>query len=144
MQIKKRVTWITMAFLLFASSVFAHDGKTMIGHYLSLENKPTEAQVNLLSQIIQVRFPQEVQSIGDAIIYMLRYSGYGLIDESKQSPALKNTLKKPLPVIDRNFGPMSLKDALTTLAGPAFILMQDPLNREVDFKLKPAATWRKG
>lgn len=133
-----------MAFLFFASPIFAHDSKMMIGHYLSLENKPTEAQINLLSQIIQVRFPQEVQSIGDAMIYMLRYSGYSLIDEGKQSPALKNTLRKPLPIIDRNFGPMSLKDALTTLAGPAFTLVHDPLNREVDFKLKPAATWRKG
>lgn len=144
MQIKKRVTWIAMAFLFFASSIFAHDSKTMIGHYLSLENKPTEAQIDLLSQIIQVRFPQEVQSIGDAINYILRYSGYSLIDEGKQNAALKNTLKKSLPIIDRNFGPMSLKDALTTLAGPAFTLIQDPLNREVDFKLKPVAAWRKG
>lgn len=111
---------------------------TTIGRYLTVEDKPKAAQVDLLSQTIQVRFPQNIQTIGDALQYVLRYSGYSLADTTKQSPALKNTLTKPLPLIDRNFGPMPLKDALITLAGPAFSLLQDPLNREVNFSVKPS------
>ena len=53
------------------------------------------------------------------------------------SSYLKTTLAKPLPAIDRDFGPMSLKDGLTTLVGSAFYLVQDPLNRMVDFRVKP-------
>jgi hypothetical protein len=33
---------------------------------------------------------------------------------------------------------MTLSDGLTTLSGPAFELIHDPVNRTVDFKLKPA------
>jgi len=115
----------------------AHPSQTATGRYISVDNTATTAQKDLLSQTIQVRFPQEVQTIGEALNYILRYSGYRLVDASKQSAELKNSLTKPLPLVDRNFGPMSLKEALTTLAGPAFSLVHDPLDREVNFKVKP-------
>ncbi|HVV68006.1 MAG TPA: hypothetical protein VHE99_03060 [Gammaproteobacteria bacterium] len=135
-----------MIVLVVSSSALAQTSHTTttVGRYLSVDNKPTSAQRDLLSQIIQVRFPQPVQTIGDAMNYLLRFSGYSLVDETRQSIAMKNTLKKPLPLVDRSFGPMSLKDGLITLAGPAFTLMQDPLNREINFKLKPGITWHKG
>jgi conjugative transfer region protein (TIGR03748 family) len=139
---KKILTLITM--FLISTSVFALDKNMPIGRYLTASAQPSKAQQDLMSQVIQIRFPQEVQTVGDAIAHVLRFSGYSLVDETRQSPSLKNTLKKQLPVIDRNFGPMSLKDALSTLAGPAFTLMQDPLNREVNFKINTTITWRKG
>ena len=46
-------------------------------------------------------------------------------------------LAKPLPFVDRELGPVLLKDALMVLAGESFILTQDPLNREINFLLKP-------
>jgi conjugative transfer region protein (TIGR03748 family) len=109
---------------------------TEIGRYITVSNKPKESQVDLLLQTIQVRFPQNVQTVGDAMNYMLRLSGYSLLPVGRMSSALKSTLAKPLPAIDRDFGPMSLKEGLTTLAGPAFYLVQDPLNRMVDFRVK--------
>ena len=115
----------------------AYADTTQIGRYMTTENKPHADQLNLLSQVVQVRFPQEVQTIGEALNYLLKFSGYSLIPEDKQSAALKTTLGKPLPAIDRNFGPMSLKDGLTVLAGPAFYLVQDPLNRMINFELVP-------
>ena len=110
---------------------------SQIGRYLTVENKPALAQVDLLSQSIQVRFPQTVQTIGDAMNYVLRFSGYGLVPSDLMNKAFKMTLIKLLPAVDRNFGPMSLKDALTTLVGPAFFLVHDPLNRTIDFRVKP-------
>lgn len=114
------------------------DNNTEIGRYITVENKPTVSQTDLLLQTVRTRFSQYEQTVGDAINHVLRLSGYSLVPQNQMSNALKNTLTKPLPASDRgNFGPMSLKDALTTLAGPAFYLVQDPLNRMVDFKVKP-------
>lgn len=125
-----------IGFMLFNnSSAFAAD-LTEVGRYLTVDNKPKLAQTDLLSQTIQMRFPQNVQTVGDAMNYILRLSGYSLVPAEKMSHALTTTLSKPLPAVDRDFGPMSLKDALTTLAGPAFYLVQDPLNRMVDFRVK--------
>lgn len=123
--------------LCAAFSAQADDSMTQFGRYLTAINKPTLAQTDLLSQIMQVRFPQNVQTIGDAMNYLLKFSGYSLIEDNKRSSELKNTLSKPLPTVDRDFGPMSLKDGLTTLIGPAFSLVHDPLNRTIDFHLKP-------
>ncbi|MCE3268680.1 MAG: hypothetical protein K0R49_932 [Burkholderiales bacterium] len=109
---------------------------TQVGRYLTTENKPRAAQVDLLSQDFQVRFPTSVQTIGEAMDYLLKQSGYSLIPEAKRGEALKVVLGKPLPAIDRDFGPMKLKDGLATLAGPVFILVNDPLNRMVSFKLR--------
>jgi len=121
-----------------ATALAAQDdsNSTQIGRYLTVNNKPKSAQVDLLSQTIQVRFPQNVQTVGEAMNYILRLSGYSLVPLDRMSMSLKTTLAKPLPAIDRDFGPMSLKDGLTTLAGPAFYLVQDPLNSMVDFRVK--------
>lgn len=132
---KKTIIFSLMALFAF-STAFAMDDASSIGRYLSVSNKPLSHQRDLLSQTIQIRFPHTVQTIGDAVNYLLRYSGYSLINESHQNSALKNTLQKPLPFVDRSFGPMTLRDALATLIGPAFTLSEDALNREVDFHLK--------
>lgn len=130
---------IVLSGLLFITSAcFARESNDVqIGRYTTVTAIPKKAQQDLLSQTVQVRFPQNVQTIGDAMNYLLRFSGYSLIPEAKQSQSLKLTLSKPLPAIDRDFGPMVLKDALITLAGSAFSLEQDPLNRQINFKLKP-------
>ncbi len=118
-------------------SAKADDSMTQFGRYLTAINKPTMAQTDLLSQTMQVRFPQTVQTIGDAMNSLLKFSGYSLIEENNRSAELKNTLTKPLPTVDRDFGPMSLKEGLITLIGPGFSLVHDPLNRTVNFNLKP-------
>lgn len=134
---KKTIIFSLIALFVF-SAAFARDDATSVGRYLSVNNKPLSHQRDLLSQTIQIRFPQTVQTIGDAVNHLLRYSGYSLVVENQQNPALKNTLQKSLPLVDRNFGPMTLRDALITLIGPAFSLSEDALNREVDFHLKPS------
>jgi type IV pili sensor histidine kinase/response regulator len=119
------------------SHALADANNMPIGRYLSVGNRPQASQLDLLAQIIQVRFPQNVQTIGGAMNYILRLSGYSLTPFDQLTNVFKTTLGKPLPAVDRNFGPMSLKDALITLAGPAFYLEQDPLNRTVAFRVKP-------
>lgn len=119
-------------------SASAYADASQFGRYMTMSNQLTSSQVDLLSQTVQIRFPQSVVTVGDAMNYMLKFSGYALISMNKMNPALETTLSKPLPVVDREIGPVRLKDGLTTLAGPSFYLLHDPVNRIVDFKLKPA------
>ncbi len=110
---------------------------TQVGSYLTVTNKASFAQTHLLSQSIQLRFTRNIQTVGDAIHTLLQLSGYTLVPKSQQSTALKIMLSNPLPVIDRELGPIKLRDGLTILAGPAFYLAEDPVNRTVNFKLRP-------
>jgi conjugative transfer region protein (TIGR03748 family) len=123
--------------LLLNNICFASDC-TLINKYLTVSNKPKKEQVDVLEEIIQIRFPQNVKTIGSAINYILRFSGYSLITNKKIKPALKITLEKPLPIVDRQLGPMPLRTALIILAGESYNLSVDPLNREINFQLKPS------
>lgn len=122
------------------NTLWADIHHTATGRYLSVENKPTAVQADLLSQTLQIHFPASIQTVGEALAYVLRYSGYSLVAPEKQSGDVKNTLQKPVPPINRSLGPMSLRNALLTLMGPAFTLIDDPLNREINFKVKSAYT----
>lgn len=112
---------------------------TQINRYATVDNKPLRAQVNPLQAVQQVHFPQSVQTVGQAITYWLQYSGYSLVKVEKQPLSLQAVMQQRLPQIDRNLGPLTIKDGLEVLAGQeVFTLTQDPLLREVNFKLKPA------
>ena len=134
---KRRLIVVVLLSMLFSKTCLADNNITQVSRYLTVSNKPKFSQTNLLSQSIQVRFTRNIQTIGDAMNYLLRFSGYSLIPEAQMSLALQITLSKPLPIIDRELGPVTLRDGLTTLSGSAFYLIQDPVNRVVDFKLKP-------
>lgn len=129
---------LIMTFNANALAALDMHNQTQVGRYLTVANVPFNEQKNLMRQTIQVRFPQNVQTIGEAINYVLRFSGYSLIPAMHRNEALKIILTKSLPAIDRNYGPMSLRDALNTLVGEPFDVIQDPINRTVDFQLKSA------
>lgn len=128
----------TMIFTMIVSSVTWAQSASLvqIGRYQTVENKPLAEQSDLLSPIIQVHFLSNIKTVGDAINDILRYSGYSLIESKQQTTDLQDTLKKPLPFVDRDLGPMSLRQALTVLAGSAFDLSVDPLHRTINFQLK--------
>src|ERR1700722_8868232 len=115
--------------LCCTENLWADIHHTAIGRYVSVENKPAIAQTDLLYQNLQIHFPASIQSVGEAITYVLRYSGYSLVAQTKQSGEVKNTLQKSLPLVNRHLGPMTLKNTLLTLIGSAFTLIDDPLNR---------------
>ena len=113
-------------------------GDVLYGRYLTLQMQSGVEQTDILSVVIQVHFSPVIKTVGDAINEVLRYSGYSLIDVTQQSLTLKNTLKKPLPLMNRDMGPLSLRKALILLAGTPYTVRIDSLNRTVDFQLKPA------
>ncbi|HAT1945788.1 TPA: hypothetical protein JBJ85_14645 [Legionella pneumophila] len=111
---------------------------TQINRYATVANKPLAAQVNPLLAVQQVHFPQEVQTIGQALEWWLKFSGFSLVSKEKQPESLQIIMQQPLPQIDRNLGPLTVKDGLEVLVGQqSFALIEDPLLRQVNFKLKP-------
>ena len=117
--------------------IVAIAGQSQIGRYVSVDNKPTAAQVDLMQQTLQIHFPTSVVTVGDAVSYLLANSGYSLVDPNIQSPDLTQLLNKNLPIVDRDLYYMNLKQALLTLVEPAFYLEVDPLHRLVNFDVKP-------
>jgi conjugative transfer region protein (TIGR03748 family) len=69
-------------------------------------------------------------TVGDALRYVLRHSGYRLCEGG---PDLQTLFGLPLPAAHFQLGPMVLRSALLTLAGPGWTLRVDDLNRQLCF-----------
>ncbi|CZH02002.1 integrating conjugative element protein PilL%2C PFGI-1 class [Legionella pneumophila] len=132
-----RLPMISVLSVLACSSIAAN--VTQVNRYATVANKPLAAQINPLLAVQQVHFPQEVQTIGQAIEWWLRFSGFSLISKEKQPESLQAVMRQALPQIDRTLGPLTVKDGLEVLVGQqSFALIEDPLLRQVNFKLKPS------
>jgi type IV pili sensor histidine kinase/response regulator len=107
-----------------------------IGRYLTMARHPLKAQQDLLSQTIQVRFSRNVKTIGQAMRYLLQYSGYSMCSIKKQPKTVREMLNLPLPLVDRQLGPITLREALRVLVGCSFKLIVDPVHRIISFKLR--------
>lgn len=131
-----RLSMISVLSVLAFSSLAAN--VTQINRYATVANKPLAAQINPLLAVQQVHFPQEVQTIGQAIEWWLRFSGFSLVSKEKQPESLQAVMRQALPQIDRTLGPLTVKDGLEVLVGQqSFALIENPLLRQVNFKLKP-------
>ena len=133
----KAIQTIVITGLALANSFAQAANVTQINRYATVANQPLASQVNPLLTVQQMHFPQTVSTVGDAIVYWLQYSGFKLADEPRLLPVFKTLMKQPLPQVDRNFGPLTIQDGLVVLVGPReFTLVQNPLTRTVNFKLK--------
>ena len=135
---KKNSLWKAAVLMLLSSHIAMAADITAVSRYTTVKNQASRAQVNPLLMTIQTRFPQSVQTVGDAMNYVFRYSGFSLVDEDQMDASVVQMLKQPLPIVDRQLGPMTLQDSLETLAGKhVFKLTQDPLHRKLSFELLP-------
>jgi len=108
--------------------------EVQVGRYLMLSATPTEAQADLLAANIKVQLPKRIHTIGEAIHYLLQRSGFRLAASEAMAPEITVLFDLPLPAVHRSLGPISLRRALETLAGPAFQLVQDPMHRLIAFE----------
>lgn len=132
-----KILVITSLSLLAFTAQAAH--VTQINRYATVENKPLTAQIHPLLAVQQIHFPQEVKTVGQAMGWWLQYSGFSLAGVDKQSASLQAVMRQTLPQVDRNLGPLTVKDGLEVLVGQqVFMLVEDPMLRVVNFKLKPA------
>ncbi len=117
---------------LASQNLQANDAQ--VGRYSVIAAIPTKAQADLLATTMTVRFPERIQTLGEAVRYLLQRSGYRLADTRSIGPDAVSLFALPLPAVHQSLGPMMLRDALETLAGPAFNLVQDPVHRLVTFE----------
>ena len=104
------------------------------GRYTLVEMVPE--QRDLLRQVIEISIPPILNaSVGDALRHVLLRTGYRLCDTTEA--AALYTL--PLPAAHLRLGPLSLRDALLALAGPAWELSVDDASRAVCFTRVTAA-----
>lgn len=98
------------------------------GRYTLVELTPTTDQQDLLLQVVDVSIPGTLHaSVGDALRHVLQRSGYQLCSGG-DTDALGSF---PLPAAHYHLGPLQLRDALLTLAGPARALHIDHSTRRV-------------
>jgi type IV pili sensor histidine kinase/response regulator len=103
--------------------------------YTLASTLPVDAQRDPLNQIIDIRMPlQMVNTIGEGMRYVMLESGYSLC--SGEPGVFSELFVKPLPAVQRSIGPVKLGDALQILAGPAWRMRVDDLNREICFVLR--------
>lgn len=91
---------------------------------------PTQNYV--LDQIIDTSLPKNLPlTVKDGLDYVLNQSGYSLC----QNRIIEMLYNKKLPKVQYKIGPVKLSDALQIMAGPAWQLTVDDVEREVCFKL---------
>lgn len=137
-QVRSRKCYSTVIFytvlMAFAQSVFSM-GEIQIGRYSLQSTAPTQAQAELLAAMTTIRFAEDIRTLGEAVQYLLQGSGYRLTRPAATDPPTQALFALPLPTVHRHLGPMPIRQALQTLAGPAFRLIQDPVHRLVSFEL---------
>ena len=125
---------ICFAGLCTLTSLNLQANDAQVGRYSLLTAAPTKAQTELLATTVDVRIPGRIQTVGEAVRYLLQRSGYRLATVESIGPDTATLFALPLPAVHRSLGPMTLKDALETLAGPVFNLVQDPVHRLISFE----------
>jgi type IV pili sensor histidine kinase/response regulator len=101
------------------------------GRYTLVELAPTAAQRDLLLQVVDVVLPEDARAtVGDGLRHVLKRSGYQLCETAH---AVIDLYALPLPAAHLRLGPLTLRDALLTLAGPAWDLQVDDRTRQVCF-----------
>jgi conjugative transfer region protein (TIGR03748 family) len=124
-----------ISFAQGVSNSIQGSASTVIGRYLGVTNQALPQQNDLLNQTFQIHFPLSIKTVGDAMNYLLQFSGYRLVSENMLIPEARQLMQLPLPQSDRVLGPLTLKDGLLVLAGKPFGLLVDPVHRLIAFRL---------
>jgi len=105
------------------------------GRYTLVSTQPEASQRDLMAQIIDVTIPSSMTpSVRDAMLYVVDRSGYALCSPGVQHVNILYT--RPLPTAQYKLGPMTLRNTLQVLAGPAWQVKVDEVNRQVCFVLR--------
>ncbi|MCG3471829.1 PilL N-terminal domain-containing protein [Xenorhabdus bovienii] len=104
------------------------------GRYLLVSTDPTAVQRDPLSQLIDIHIPASLKpTVADAMRYVLRQSGYTLCAAEQADDIL---YRQSLPAVQYHLGPVRLRTALQLMAGPAWQLDVDEVQRIVCHHLR--------
>ena len=126
------------AVMLFAIVSTASSAEEIqVGRYSMKAAVAEPAQRDLLAVVIETDVPRALLTVGEAVQYVLRRSGYHF-DDTAADAATQGLLRLNLPSVHRHLGPITLRDALAVLAGPAYELHEDSVQRTLYFTVRDA------
>ncbi len=101
---------------------------TRAGRYTLIELNPDDAQRVLMQQLVQTSIPASMDTtVGDGLRFLLSRTGYRICD----SVIALDLYAMPLPAAHFRLGPMTLRQALLTVIGPAWALQVNEASRQV-------------
>jgi conjugative transfer region protein (TIGR03748 family) len=89
--------------------------------------------ISPLMTVVNIRFSDNVKTVGEAILEALDGSGYHWDQDAQDNQKL---MSLPLPMVLKEIGPAHLKDALLNLVGTAWKMEVDEFNRSIRFVVK--------
>lgn len=111
-----------------------------VGRYQTVLLQADQTQVDLLSVVVTRKLPEDISTVGQAVAALLDGSGYRLLSADLAEPYRAVLFALPLPEVQRQLGPLQLRQALELLIGPAFRLVIEPTYRLVSFELVATPT----
>lgn len=123
----------TIAVLTFLN-IYTLSAEVQVGRYASVREVPSDAQRDVLAASVSFQFEANVQTVGDAVAVILKEVGYQFADAATAEPDRVRILNLPLPKPHRNLGPLKARDAINTLVGPVWFVVEDPVDRLISFE----------
>lgn len=132
---KKNILLVGMSLLINGNVLSQALGPefTQLSRYVKINVDSDIQQRNPLKTIVNIRYPNSIKTVGQAITYSLDRSGYVMPNSKGLSESVRILLSRPLPRIHNEFKFVTLESLLKTLAGEAFSLLVDPVSREINF-----------
>jgi len=105
------------------------------GRYTLASTLPRAEQLDLLSQVIDIHLPEVLNpTVQEAMRYVLRHSGYRLCPaDGARTGDVQVLFSHPLPAAHYRLGPITVRNALLALAGPAWQVEVDERARSICF-----------
>lgn len=130
------VTGVVLASCMSPIAQASSDGGvlTRVGRYAVISAAPTAGQKDLLADRRVRVIPASEKTIGEALRWLLKDSGYRLVDEAVLSEEAAVMLTLPLPAVHRQFQALPLHHVVALIVGPAFTLVKDPVHRLLAFE----------
>ena len=105
-----------------------------VARYSVTRPGPSPGQRDLLAVAAPVRVPSDIATVGGALGWVIEASGYRLASIDHLPIEVQDMLNLPLPKAHRAFPALPIREVISLLAGPAFVLVQDPVHRLLAFE----------
>ena len=105
-----------------------------VARYSVLRPHQMVGQQDLLSIAKALRVPNEITTVGGALEWVIKDSGYRLASPDQLTKDVKEMFQLPLPKAHRQFQALPLRDVVLLLAGSPFVLVYDPVHRLIAFE----------
>lgn len=105
-----------------------------VARYSVLRPHQMVGQQDLLLIAKALRVPNEITTVGGALEWVIKDSGYRLASPDQLTKDVKEMLQLPLPKAHRQFQALPLRDVVQLLAGSSFVLVYDPVHRLIAFE----------